>query len=211
MRVFILLIGIFALAAEKGYACYCVKPDAPEAFARAQAVFVGQVIDITDPRSILPEDPASERLFTVKFRVERGWKGAPFSGEVNVLSAQGNGRCAHPPVSVGERYLIYAESADGWPMISSCSRTALVTDPVMPVEPPGDAASIRNSARLTDWSLHPTRGWRCMLDEKADPDLRFLESLLFPSIDALPTLRKGPKERPLSTIFEEPFRRRFGY
>ena len=111
MKVFVLLIAVFVLSAGKGYACSCIKPEAPEALAHAQAVFVGQVMDITDPRSILREDPASERLFTIKFQVERAWKGAHFSGEVSVLSAQGNGACAHPPVSVGERYLIYAAEA----------------------------------------------------------------------------------------------------
>jgi hypothetical protein len=99
-------------------------------------------------------------------------------------------------------------------MISSCSRTALLTDPVMPVQSQGEAASVRNS--LSSYgppylSLPPRRTWHCLPDEKADADLRLLESLLFPSIDVLPSLKKGPKERPQSKTFEEPFRRRFGY
>jgi hypothetical protein len=222
VKVLVLLIGVFVLSAGKGYACSCIKPEAPEALRQAQAVFVGQVIDVTDPRSILPEDPASERMFTVKFRVERAWKGAPFSGEVNVLSAQGNGSCAHPPVSLGERYLIYAESAGGWPMISSCSRTALLTDPVTAVESLGEAATARNSRRWSRdflaleygpyYSSLPARHeWLDGQDAKADADLRLLESLLFPGFDALPSVKKEPGRRPQSTTFEETFRRRFGY
>jgi hypothetical protein len=205
MKVFVLLIAVFVLSAGKGYACSCIKPEAPVALARAQAVFVGQVIDVSDPLSIDPEAPLSERFFRIRFQVERAWKGAPFSGEVTVLSAQGNFSCfAHPPVHLLDRYLIYAESAGGWPIISNCSRTALLTDPITPVEPLREAAPFWHS---------PERRVRLDAeDANADADLRLLESLLFPSIEyALPPLKRTPADKLPLMIFAEPFKGRSIY
>jgi hypothetical protein len=212
VKVLVLLIAVFVLSTVKGHACSCVKPDASEALVHAQAVFVGEVIDVSDPRSILPEAPASERLFKITFKVERAWKGAPFSGEVGVLSAQGNGDCAHPPVSLGEKYLIYAEPADGWPMISSCSRTALLTDPVTPVEWLAASTAAHDSPRKSpdflalrsDVSSAPS--WECLggLKEKMAPDLQLLESLLFPEYALLRAIKK-PASKPRLLRFLEPF------
>src|SRR5436853_3403955 len=118
------------------HACSCLIPDVPEAVKQSSAVFVGEVVDIVAPKTSDEKAPLPGRFFTIKFKVEKSWKGAAF-GEVDVLSAQGRYGCfAFPPVSKGEKYLVYAEQAyderalqKNWLFINSCNRTALIPKP----------------------------------------------------------------------------------
>jgi hypothetical protein len=103
-----------ALFAPESRACFCVTPEVPRAFEDAGAVFVGEVAEIVKPRTNDPQAPPAERLYTVKFKVEKSWKGAGFRGvtvpEIVVLSDQGRAGCFSWGAFVeGGKYLVYAE------------------------------------------------------------------------------------------------------
>jgi len=196
------LIGLLILSAQTGYACWCNVPEAPEAFQAAGAVFVGQVVEIIEPSTTDPEAPPPGRFYVIKFKVERSWRGAYFTREIEVLSAQGQYGCfAHPPVSKGERYLIYADSWHGLLSISACSRTALITDPIKPGAvrtKVADPAPVKAHLSMSS----PANG----IDAAAD--LRILESLLFPTFQFNYRLGREPG-RPLFLNFVEPEAKRF--
>jgi len=98
-------------------------------------VFVGEVAEIIKPRTDNLAAPPADRLYTVKFKVEKSWKGAGFQEvtvpEIIVLSDQGRGGCFSWGSFVeGSKYLVYAEETiDGnMAVLFSCNRTAsLVT------------------------------------------------------------------------------------
>jgi hypothetical protein len=114
--------------------CFCVVPEVPESFERAKAVFVGEVIEIVEPATSDEEAALADRLYVVRFKVEKSWKGAFFSSEIDVLSDQGRGCFAYPKITKGERYLVYADPAfeNGSEsrrllIITSCNRTAILS------------------------------------------------------------------------------------
>jgi hypothetical protein len=110
-----------------------VTPEVREAFQAARAVFVGEVTEIVEPRTGNPKAPLIDRLYAIKFKVERSWKG-PTSQEIIVLSDQGRAGCfSWGPFLKGRKYLVYAErrTPAGTPIRSlavlfSCNRTALL-------------------------------------------------------------------------------------
>ena len=112
-------------------ACFCITPDVPAAFKQAKVVFLGEVIDIVDPKNASDAAPIQDRFFNIRFKVEKSWKGIP-SGirEFNVLAAQGRYGCfAFPAVNKGERYLVYADPAYGaerWSVVTICNRTTAI-------------------------------------------------------------------------------------
>lgn len=137
MKHLILVFSIgwlFSLSAPNSYACSCVMPEVPQAFREARAVFVGEVIEIVEPRSDDPKAPLADRLYTIRFKVERSWKGAT-SQEISVLSDQGRAGCfSWGPFLKGKKYLVYAErrtpggaAITNLAVLFSCNRTALLT------------------------------------------------------------------------------------
>ena len=103
------LLGIFALPV-RGIYCSCLRPEVPLAFSDARAVFVGEVTEILRPRTADPKAPPEARLYLVKFRVERAWKGVVVSQELTLLSDQGRAGCfSWGSFLKGGRYLVYAE------------------------------------------------------------------------------------------------------
>lgn len=115
------------------YACSCVMPEVPQAFSEARAVFIGEVVDIVEPRTNNPRAPVADRLYAIRFKVERSWKGLS-NQEVVVLSDQGRAGCFSWGSFVkGQRYLVYAErrTPSGSPLrnlavLFSCNRTTLI-------------------------------------------------------------------------------------
>jgi len=112
-------------------ACFCVRPEVPEALKQAKAVFLGEVTDIVEPKNTSENAPIQDRFFTIKFKIEKSWKGMPFgTREFNVLTAQGHYGCfAFPPMNKGERYLVYADPAYGaetWSVVTICTRTTAI-------------------------------------------------------------------------------------
>jgi hypothetical protein len=113
--------------------CFCVVPEVPESFERAKAVFVGEVIEIAEPATADEKAALADRLYVVRFKVEKSWKGAFFASEIDVLSDQGRGCFAYPKVTKGERYIVYTDPAfengseSRRPLIiTSCNRTAML-------------------------------------------------------------------------------------
>ncbi len=129
------IVATFGLSAPTTHACFCLKPGVPGAFDKAKAVFVGEVAEIIEPRTSDEKAPLPGRFFTIKFKIEKSWKGVALAArEISVLSAQGHYGCfAFPPVNKGERYLVYADPAHsngaedkGWSIITDCNRTSLI-------------------------------------------------------------------------------------
>jgi hypothetical protein len=124
------LVGIFALCAQDSRACSCIMPEVAQAFNQARAVFVGEVAEIIKPRTDNTEAPLADRLYTVKFKVEKSWKGAGFREvsvpEIIVLSDQGRAGCfSWGSFLEGRKYLVYAEETKEGNMavLFSCNRT----------------------------------------------------------------------------------------
>ncbi len=124
---------LFSMSAPNSYACSCVTPEVPQAFRQVRAVFVGEVIDIVEPHSDDPKAPLADRLYAIRFNVEKSWKGVT-SQEISVLSDQGRAGCfSWGPFLKGKKYLVYAERSTpaGGPIknlavLFSCNRTALL-------------------------------------------------------------------------------------
>jgi hypothetical protein len=126
----------FALSANSTYACYCGMPDVREVVAQASAVFVGEVIDIAESRTSDEKAPNSERLYTIKFRVEKSFKGVSLQEKVAVFKGDSKTSCfAYPEIFLGEKYLVYAYasykndvSVNGPFSISACgNRTGILS------------------------------------------------------------------------------------
>ncbi|MGH9968907.1 MAG: hypothetical protein ACREBG_14060 [Pyrinomonadaceae bacterium] len=109
------LAGIFVVSPGNSLACFVVAPDVPEAFESAQAVFIGEVVEITKPLTSEPDAPVADRFYRVTFKVEYSWKGAGFHefgvSKIVILSNQGMaGSCfSWGAFSEGRKYLVYAE------------------------------------------------------------------------------------------------------
>lgn len=104
-----LVVSFLLVTQSNTYACSCVKPEVSTAFRKARAVFLGEVVEIVQPHTNKPTAPLSERLFQIKFKVERSWKGAA-KQEIVILSDQGRAGCfSWGPFVKGKRYLVFAE------------------------------------------------------------------------------------------------------
>lgn len=114
----ICITSLIALSAPTSSACFCAMPDVPKAYEQATAVFVGKVVEIVPPRTSDENRPLADRFYTLKFKVEKSWKGSFPSLEISVLSGQGDGCLSYPVVKVGEKYLVYADPVlnDGVPV-----------------------------------------------------------------------------------------------
>jgi hypothetical protein len=128
----VFIAWLFTLSSLRSYACSCLKPEISQAFSEARAVFIGEVSEIIEPRTNNPKAPLTARLYSIKFKVERSWKGVA-SQEIIILSDQGRAGCfSWGPFVIGEKYLVYAEKRTpaGVPIKSlavlfSCNRTIL--------------------------------------------------------------------------------------
>ena len=110
----------------------CLVPEVAQGYERAKAVFVGEVIEITPPRSTDKNAPFFERAYLLELEVERAWKGRAF-GSLKVWALQGNESFALPAFNKGERYVVYADAVHSDEasthlelMVSECNRTALL-------------------------------------------------------------------------------------
>lgn len=122
--------GLYILATPNSYACSCTIPEPAQAFEKARAVFVGEVTEIVKPRTASPKAPLGNRLYAVKFKVEKSWKGLE-SQEIIVLSDQGRAGCfSWGSFFKGAKYLVWADEAQGGRLavLFSCNRTTLLTN-----------------------------------------------------------------------------------
>jgi hypothetical protein len=113
---------------------FCTMPELSESVERAHAVFLGEVVEITPPGS----QPVEARLrdaYTIKFKVEKSWKGTKPRHYFSVSSDHGARQAfAFPVVHLGEKYLVFADPLyfDGvpqkkWSGISACNRTKILS------------------------------------------------------------------------------------
>jgi len=99
MFLMMLVVLIIATAPQKIYACSCAPPPPPaEAFARAEAVFMGKI------NSLIPVP--STYLFLVKISVLKTWKGNKSEAE-QIYTARDEAACGYP-FTTGATYVIYA-------------------------------------------------------------------------------------------------------
>lgn len=127
-----LVVVVLLLGAPVAMACYCLTPEVHEGFERAQVVFQGEVTEIIPPRNTAKDAPFTDRSYTVRFKVERTWKGLSFvEAEVYALRDE----CfSLPPLVKGEKYIVYAEPVLDSPkstdvMINACNRTVSMSAP----------------------------------------------------------------------------------
>lgn len=129
----IIVVLVFVLWTPVGYACFCYQPDVREAFDEAKAVFVGEVLEIIPPRSADPKAGFIDRAHTIRFTVEKQWKGS-FSTEMMVLTRLDSCFGLQPAPQKGSKYLVYAYAV--FPNDASraelstgyCTRTAVFSD-----------------------------------------------------------------------------------
>jgi hypothetical protein len=140
----------------------CLVPDVTRGFEHAKAVFVGEVEEISPPRTTSKDAPFLDRAYVIQFKIERSWKGLPF-GYLKVWALQGEYTLALPPFKKGERYLVYADPVLGAEVandelkVDECNRTALL---------PRDA---KQRDVVTDFEFNRENGAK---------DLRTLDSLI---------------------------------
>ena len=125
------LAALLMICPPSARACTCIVPGVEQALNRADAVFIGKVKEIIEPKKTGTSSSPDSKFYTIKFEVEKNWKGAPLA-EFSVLSAHGNGCFAFRRVRKGERYLVFAdpvyqdgERQSGWSIITNCSRPEL--------------------------------------------------------------------------------------
>lgn len=146
----------------------CVAPDVTNAYQRARYVFLGEVTEVVEPVDRKRTAPLSKQLFTIKFKVEKAWKGV-FTATFEVLSGYGDrpGPFPFPEAARGQRYIVYA-SPLALPngtydpqtiMFSGCSRTALVTASetrsVIRLDETFDRMNGAADVKILDWKYPP--------------------------------------------------------
>lgn len=136
MRRVVIVGGIILLFSVKGLACDCATPSAEESFRRADAVFIGEMID--SKQSENTAGSFSPTLTTYNFRVSKALKGKD-AEEVTITSW---GTDCDASFGLGSVYLVYAKSSDGKLISSVCSgNMALGLAPTsLPNSPPAGAS-----------------------------------------------------------------------
>ena len=115
----VIAITALHISAKPAHACSCIPPRPPlEALERADAVFSGDVISISEPKGLFGSWLASSTdPVTVEFRVHSVWKGE-IHETLFIQTAWSSASCGFEFVQ-DERYIVYAR--EGW--VSLCSRT----------------------------------------------------------------------------------------
>ena len=73
----LLALGCVSVFTSRAYGCFCITPEVPEALKTARTVFLGEVVDIIEPTTSDETARLPGRFFTIKFKVQRSWKGIP--------------------------------------------------------------------------------------------------------------------------------------
>ena len=114
--------------------CFVIADDFHQAYEKARAVFIGEVVKIDKPLTSDVDGPLADRLYRVTFKVEFSWKGAGFREvgllDLVVLSHQSLDDCfSWGSFSEGKKYLVYAnETEDKNLLVALGNRTALLTN-----------------------------------------------------------------------------------
>jgi hypothetical protein len=112
-----------SLTSTSVYACNCDPPKARKLFSDAKAVFVGQVIEISESTVPLGKE-FPPHSYAVRFKVFKYWKGVKGS-EITVHSDLGGLPCQQFAFRKGETYLVYAFGRD-LISITGCTRSGSI-------------------------------------------------------------------------------------
>jgi hypothetical protein len=101
---------LLCLSARAAGACSCGGYSLREKFRDADAVFVGQVVELT-PYGPTKDFPMA--MYLVRFEVGRSWKGSPGREVTAVADVDMPVMCGDLKLAVGESFLIYAPREKG--------------------------------------------------------------------------------------------------
>jgi hypothetical protein len=112
------LFGCATLWCAPASACSCSVLTPNDAYAQADAVFEGRVLEVRAPAADAGGHGASR---SVRLQVVRAWKG--IAGEqIEVATAVGSTACGYD-FAADQSYFVYAANRDGKLAVSLCSRT----------------------------------------------------------------------------------------
>ncbi len=146
MRVLLLvLVAVFAVAPRPADACSCMRSSPCQTYASADAVFAGDVLEVTEG----PADGSAEgppRLKLARLRVARAYKGPAGVGlVVTVEMPGGSSASCSLDIAPGSRFVIYGSLKAGRFSTNLCqgshSLGAKAAWPALP--PPGGVVSGR--------------------------------------------------------------------
>jgi hypothetical protein len=148
------LVSLFVAVPRFADACSCVAVSPCQQVAAADAVFVGDVLEVAEPGS------GGKR---VTMRVVRGHKGTPKAGEtVVVVMPGGSSASCSLEATVGARFVILARVRDGALSTNLCSGSYRLAPDAKPVELPAPCPSPGLACRVRG-NLHasqePAVGW----------------------------------------------------
>ena len=124
----VVMLACLGTTEARLFACTCAGTPSPcVAAGRAQAVFVGQVVDIAAIDSGAPSNaPSGPYYRRVSLKVTEALRGT-LDATVVVFTGSGGGDCGYG-FSTGKSYLIYAYQAKtGQLTTNSCTRTRQAT------------------------------------------------------------------------------------
>lgn len=167
MHKFILLASAMLIfSAESALACMCGgTPSVAEARRNASAVFLGKVVSSEYQKGAkYPNGKDAGEELTMRFRVERWWKGNPTS-EVVLFTEQYQAPDLSISIStcasqfeVGKRYIVYAGILDGKLRAVYCSRTSEVEKAAEDLRLLGRGRRPRSKAGRVPQSAKPNNG-----------------------------------------------------
>lgn len=115
---------LFLFGSFTAYSCSCDYPSQRSAFRNAETVFVGEVVEFKALEGRETNEDLIWFPYQVTFKVEKQWKGKR-QAQIIARTDLNIGPCSGFEMSVGERFLIYAERKSGqltfW---RGCSRNA---------------------------------------------------------------------------------------
>lgn len=117
MRIITLTILGIAICWASVSACTCVQQPPARAFKWATAVFVGEVIEITE----------GDYVVEVRFKVERSYKGVKRQQIMVTTSRNSEGECGFK-FDKGRNYLVYAYGKREMLDTDMCTRTRALDD-----------------------------------------------------------------------------------
>jgi hypothetical protein len=184
MKNIIIVAFIFVLSmvsAPDSSACWCFVPAVSKSYDKASDVFTGVITEIDAPHNTSDNAAPADKFFTIKFKVEKSWKGR-LTQEISVLADQGRLGCfSYPTVYVGDKYLVYADpfpsdASEGKDLviITACNRTGPVGDQPRPSL--GFAFDDWSGRR---WASKSSRDW--LGREYRTEDLKELDEITNPS------------------------------
>lgn len=129
----VLIAGTIFIVPRSSMASSCIMPDVNKAYENARAVFLGEIMEIVEPLNREASPRSSDRLFRIRFKVHRAWKGV-FSSTFEVFSPDGPAYFGLYEGGNAKKYIVYADPLieNVYPphktAISRCSRTASVLE-----------------------------------------------------------------------------------